>query len=144
MGSPEILAVPYALASGKSYDTKLSDLTDVSGSANTGNYLQYNGSTWTPGDVAESPWTEASGELYYEGNVGIANTNPDEELVIGTNLGMNWSVPAMTVGSNSTATGGAISLGYNTTSPRRLHISSIGGVNTIATENAIGLGKEPP
>jgi hypothetical protein len=43
-----------------------------------------------------------------DGRVGINNTNPDEELVIGSNLGSGWDIPAITVGNN---VGGAIELG---------------------------------
>lgn len=42
------------------------------------------------------------------GNVGIGNTDPDEELVVGNNIGANWSVPAMTVGNEN---GGATEIG---------------------------------
>lgn len=32
------------------------------------------------------------------GNVGIGNTNPDEEFVVGDNMNNGWSLPAITVG----------------------------------------------
>ncbi|NNC83023.1 MAG: tail fiber domain-containing protein [Flavobacteriales bacterium] len=45
------------------------------------------------------------------GHVGIgSNTNPDEELVIGSNFGSGWAVPAMTVGGNGEL-GGGIEIG---------------------------------
>lgn len=42
------------------------------------------------------------------GHVGIGNSNPDEELVIGNNKGAGWSFPAITVGNG---TGGAFMAG---------------------------------
>jgi len=45
------------------------------------------------------------------GRVGINNSNPDEELVIGTNLGAGWVIPVITAGSNS---GGALEVGTPT------------------------------
>ncbi len=46
------------------------------------------------------------------GHVGINNENPDEELVIGDNLGSGWVIPAATIGNSS---GGAIQVGNPTT-----------------------------
>lgn len=42
------------------------------------------------------------------GHVGIGNSEPDEELVVGANLGSGWAIPATTVGS---ASGGAVQVG---------------------------------
>lgn len=42
------------------------------------------------------------------GSIGINNPNPDEELVIGDNLGSGWTIPAATI---SNSTGGAIEVG---------------------------------
>lgn len=42
------------------------------------------------------------------GRIGVGNTNPDEDLVIGSNFGSAWAVPAITVGNIN---GGAIQLG---------------------------------
>ena len=46
------------------------------------------------------------------GRVGINNSNPDEELVIGDNLGSGWSLLAATIGNN---VGGALQVGNPTT-----------------------------
>ncbi|MEM6397077.1 MAG: tail fiber domain-containing protein [Bacteroidota bacterium] len=46
-----------------------------------------------------------------EGRVGINNSSPDEDFVIGTNLGSGWVFPAATVGSPA---GGAIQVGTPT------------------------------
>ena len=42
------------------------------------------------------------------GKVGINNSDPDEEFVVGSNLGSEWSVPAATVGGSD---GGSIEVG---------------------------------
>ncbi len=42
------------------------------------------------------------------GNVGVGNLNPDEDLVVGSNLNTGWAIPAITVGG---ATGGGIQAG---------------------------------
>ena len=47
------------------------------------------------------------------GHVGIGNTIPDENLVVGQNLGSGWALPAVTVGGSS---GGAIEVGTPTIS----------------------------
>ncbi len=51
------------------------------------------------------------GKNYFQGKVGIGNINPDEELVVGNNIGSGWSLPAMTVSGPS---GGAIEVGTAT------------------------------
>jgi hypothetical protein len=59
-----------------------------------------------------SVWSQNGNQIYYNtGRVGLGNTNPDEELVVGTNLNSGWAVPAITVGSNS---GGGIQVGNPT------------------------------
>ena len=42
------------------------------------------------------------------GHVGIGNTSPDENFVVGSNLGSGWAIPAITVGGSS---GGALEAG---------------------------------
>ena len=61
-----------------------------------------------------------------DGNVAIGdNSNPDEELVIGDNLGSGWAVPAITVAGTS---GGAL---------------EVGGTNdyTVAIDNGSAFGR---
>jgi hypothetical protein len=71
------------------------------------------------------------------GNIGINNTAPDEELVIGTNLGSGWAIPAVTVGSS---TGGAVQVG---TPELKFSISSSTtfGRARLLTSTADGLGQ---
>ncbi len=47
------------------------------------------------------------------GLVGIGNTDPDENLVVGSNLGSGWALPAVTVGGSN---GGAFEAGNPTVS----------------------------
>ncbi|SDE24026.1 Chaperone of endosialidase [Pricia antarctica] len=46
--------------------------------------------------------------LLGNGKVGIGNTDPDKELVVGNNIGSSWKLPAITVGNEN---GGAVEAG---------------------------------
>jgi hypothetical protein len=48
---------------------------------------------------------------YFQGSIGIGTTAPDEELVVGSPMGMGWALPAVTI---SDASGGAIDIGTPT------------------------------
>ena len=85
-----------------------------------------------------SVWSQNGNQIYYNtGRVGLGNTNPDEELVVGTNLNSGWAVPAITVGSNS---GGGIQVGNPTT---KLSIGSGNAFNRgrIIQSDANGYGQ---
>lgn len=72
------------------------------------------------------------------GNIGIGNTNPDEELVIGSNLGYGWVIPAATVGN---ATGGAIEIGTPAINLSLVSSVSYGYARIISSDaNGYGLG----
>jgi hypothetical protein len=73
------------------------------------------------------------------GRVGINNANPDEELVIGSNLNSGWAIPAVTVGSSS---GGAVEVGTPTISFSAGAGTAFGRARLIATDaNGFGEGK---
>ncbi|MCB0653264.1 MAG: tail fiber domain-containing protein [Saprospiraceae bacterium] len=69
-----------------------------------------------------------------DGFVGIGNTNPDQSLVVGQNIGTGWSIPAITVGDN---TGGAIEVGNSQYS---LSIDAASPYNRIASTSPDGFG----
>ncbi len=46
--------------------------------------------------------------IFGNGKVGIGNTDPDDELVVGKNIGSSWKLPAITVGNEN---GGAVEAG---------------------------------
>ncbi|WP_418636572.1 tail fiber domain-containing protein [Winogradskyella sp.] len=75
--------------------------------------------------------------LKQNGHVGIGNTNPDEELVIGDNLGAGWAIPAATIGN---ATGGGLQVG-NPTTNLKLSSSSTFGYSRIRASDATGVGE---
>ncbi len=89
-----------------------------------------------------------------DGNIAIGNnSNPDEELVIGTNLGSGWVIPAVTVGGTS---GGAFQAGNSdykisfssssTFNRARIISSSPNGFGTGEIEmrtNGLSLGENP-
>ncbi len=93
----------------------------------------------------------ADGDLYIQGNpyidgnfwtngtIGINNSSPDEEFVIGQNLGAGWAVPAMTI---SDGDGGAIELG-NATNSIAIDASNSVGRARIITNGAGGQGTYP-
>jgi len=68
------------------------------------------------------------------GYIGIGNTAPDEELVIGSNLGSGWVVPALTIGSS---TNGGIQIG-NPTINMSISSGSIFGYSKIEANDASG------
>lgn len=72
------------------------------------------------------------------GNVAIGNnSSPDEELVVGSNLGSAWAVPAITVGGT---TGGAIQAG-NTSYQVSLENSSTFGRARMIVTSPTGFGR---
>ena len=88
------------------------------------------------------------------GNVGIGNTNPDQELVVGDNLGTSWAVPSVTVGK--TGSGGAFEAGdgdfsismnaSNTLGRSRLTANSPGGTGLGKLEirtDGLSVGRSP-
>jgi len=73
------------------------------------------------------------------GRVGINNSTPDEEFVIGSNLNSGWAIPAATVGSSS---GGAIEVGTPTISFSASAGTAFGRTRLIASDaNGFGEGK---
>jgi len=76
--------------------------------------------------------------LKQNGHVGIGNTNPDEELVIGENLGSGWAVPAATIGN---AIGGGLEIGNPTTNFKIAASSTFDRSRLIASDaNGFGQG----
>ncbi|GJM31131.1 MAG: hypothetical protein DHS20C18_01320 [Saprospiraceae bacterium] len=71
------------------------------------------------------------------GRVGIGNVNPDEDLVLGSNLNNGWALPAMTIGSN---TGGAIQVGSTAGYDISMESSSIFNRARIISSSPAGLG----
>ena len=73
------------------------------------------------------------------GNVGIGNADPDEELVIGNNLTSNWAVPVINVGNE---TGGAIEAGNDDYAISMTANSNLERARIIANSpDGVGLGK---
>lgn len=72
------------------------------------------------------------------GRVGINNENPDEDFVIGDNLGSGWVIPAATIGNSS---GGAIEVGNSTTKLSIDSGSTFDMGRIIASDDANGFGK---
>jgi hypothetical protein len=73
-----------------------------------------------------------------DGHVGIGNnSNPDEELVVGSNLGSGWVIPAITVGGNS---GGVVQAG-NTDYKISMENSSTFGRARIVVTSPTGFGR---
>ncbi|MGH1433776.1 MAG: tail fiber domain-containing protein, partial [Lewinella sp.] len=73
------------------------------------------------------------------GRVGIGNANPDEELVIGSNLNSGWVIPAVTVGNSS---GGAIEVGTPAINFSAGAGTTFGRTRLISTDaNGFGQGK---
>lgn len=73
------------------------------------------------------------------GNVGIGNPDPDEELVIGNNLSSNWAVPVINVGDE---TGGAVETGNDDYAVSLSASSSLERSRLIANSpDGVGLGK---
>ncbi|MEL7251914.1 MAG: tail fiber domain-containing protein [Bacteroidota bacterium] len=68
------------------------------------------------------------------GNVGIYNVAPDEELVIGDNLGTGWGIPAATIGGGI---GGALEIGSETTSLQINAGTSINDIRVRAASSAV-------
>ncbi|TVQ92997.1 MAG: tail fiber domain-containing protein [Bacteroidetes bacterium] len=94
MGTSPLLSVPYALFAESGGEP------GPQGPA---------GPQGPQGPQGPSLWNQSGSKIYYNnGNVGINNSDPDEELVIGDNLGSGWAIPAATVGGSS---GGAIQVG---------------------------------
>ena len=103
---------------------------------------------------SESIWDENGSDISFSGgNVGIGNTSPDEELVVGDNLEGGWAFPAVTSGSS---TGGVVQVGTpdikfsasaGTTFERtRLIASDEGGFGNGAIEmrtRQLNVGLEP-
>ncbi|WP_407556260.1 tail fiber domain-containing protein [Winogradskyella sp. 4-2091] len=76
--------------------------------------------------------------LKQNGHVGIGNTNPDEELVIGDNFGVGWGVPAATIGNTI---GGGLLVGNTTTNFRFDAVSGFDRTRLIASDaSGYGLG----
>ncbi|MEM7102793.1 MAG: tail fiber domain-containing protein [Bacteroidota bacterium] len=72
------------------------------------------------------------------GNVAIGNnSNPDEELVVGTNLGSGWAIPAVTVGGT---TGGVFQAG-NADYQISMENSSTFGRARIIVTSPTGFGR---
>ncbi|MDT0294608.1 tail fiber domain-containing protein [Mesonia ostreae] len=71
------------------------------------------------------------------GRVGINNENPDEELVIGSNLGAGWTIPAATIGDTD---GGAIEVG-NTTTTFSVSAGSTFNRSRLIASDANGFGE---
>jgi hypothetical protein len=72
------------------------------------------------------------------GNVGINNSNPDEELVIGNNLDSGWALPVVTISNN---VGGAMQVGNPTTNFSIDASSTFGRTRFIASDvNGFGQG----
>ncbi|MDQ7916589.1 tail fiber domain-containing protein [Mesonia sp. MT50] len=70
------------------------------------------------------------------GHVGINNDNPDEELVIGGNLGSGWGIPAATIGNSF---GGGIEVGNPDVSLQMS--SSTGFESRIIANDPNGVGE---
>lgn len=63
--------------------SRLNDLSDISASgASNGDFLQWNGSKWTPGSVgSSSKWSKNGNDLYYkQGKVGVGTSQPKAGL----------------------------------------------------------------
>ncbi|NNK80423.1 MAG: hypothetical protein HKO93_02910, partial [Flavobacteriales bacterium] len=76
--------------------------------------------------------------LAQNGNVAIGNnSSPDEELVVGTNLGSGWAIPAITVGGTS---GGVVQTG-NTEYQISMESSSTFGRARIISNSPTGFGR---
>jgi len=81
VGTTELNAVPYALASAKATSMQLSDLTDISGTPSSGDLLSFDGTNWTPSSAAGSSlWSENGSSIYRTtGSVGIGTASPDTD-----------------------------------------------------------------
>ncbi len=77
--------------------------------------------------------------LLGNGKLGIGNTGPDQELVVGNNIGSGWAVPAITVGNED---GGALETGNAGYSVSLSANNSLGRARIITNSpNGPGLGK---
>jgi hypothetical protein len=72
-----------------------------------------------------------------DGKLGVRNTNPDEDLVVGDNMNSGWIIPAITA---SNATGGAIQVG-NPTVTFSASASSIFDRTRLRSTDANGVGQ---
>ncbi|HKK74174.1 MAG TPA: tail fiber domain-containing protein [Saprospiraceae bacterium] len=120
LGKTRLLSVPYALHANTVSD-KDDDDADPS---NELQQLRLNGNelSLSPGGGAvklegmgNSPWLEAGPDtdngIYYNGKVGINNSNPRAALSIGSNFNDSlWTFPAVTIGGTG-AEGGALEMG---------------------------------
>jgi len=87
----------------------------------------------------DNDWMVSGNDMYSipTGNVGIGNTSPDEELVVGTSLGSGWAIPAVTVGGTS---GGVFQCG-NPTYKLSMEHGSIWKRARIVSSDDTGFGK---
>lgn len=73
------------------------------------------------------------------GHVGIDNTNPDEDFVIGDNLGSGWDIKALTVAGTS---GGAVEVGNSSYSISMLSSSVFSRARIISSSpSGFGMGE---
>lgn len=106
MGTSQLMSVPYALYAEQGGEPGPPGEQGPQGPVGP---QGPQGPVGPQGPQGPSLWNQTGASIYYnDGNVGINNDNPDEELVIGANLASGWAIPAATIGGIS---GGAIQFG---------------------------------
>lgn len=136
LGTSLLLSVPYAMHANTVSDKDDADAdptNELQQLSLEGNNLQLSrgGGTVQLAPSGSSPWLTGTPApaIYYNGKVGINNTNPLAALSVGANFNDSlWTVPAITVGGSGTE-GGILEMGND---QNRLGIYS-----TAATANRI-------
>ncbi|MEM8585412.1 MAG: tail fiber domain-containing protein, partial [Bacteroidota bacterium] len=76
--------------------------------------------------------------LLGNGHVGINNLNPDEELVVGGNIGTSWGVTGATIGGD---TGGGLSIGADSDDRLDIFVGQNTDQTVFTTNSDDGLGQ---